>query len=50
MKDKPKMRERFQNLPKIPLIIGGIFALSLAVVIVTTVALKKELAHEEAQL
>jgi hypothetical protein len=50
MKDKPKMRERFQNLPKIPLIIGGIFALSLAVVIVTTVALKKELAHEGAQL
>jgi hypothetical protein len=50
MKDKLKMREKFQNLPKIPLIIGGVFAVSLVVVIVTTIALKTELLHEEAKL
>ncbi len=39
------------NIPKIPLIIGAIFALALGVVIVTTIALKKtELAYTEAQL
>ena len=36
-----------KNIPKIPLIIGAIFTLSLAVVIFTTIALRKDLAHEE---
>jgi len=40
-----------KKIPKIPLIIGAIFTISLAIVIVTTIALKKtELFHEEAQL
>ncbi len=45
----PKM-ESLKNIPKIPLIIGGVFAVSLVVVIVTTLALKQELVHEEAKL
>jgi hypothetical protein len=40
-----------RNIPKIPLIIGGIFALALVVVIATTIALKKKgVLIEEAQL
>ncbi|MBL7203078.1 MAG: hypothetical protein ISS63_01930 [Desulfobacteraceae bacterium] len=39
-----------KNIPKIPLIIGSIFALALAVIIITTIALKKELPLEEARL
>ena len=50
MQDKPRMRERFQNIPKIPLIIGGVFFVALVVVIVTTIALKREIAHEGAKL
>ena len=39
------------NIPKIPLIIGGIFALALVVVIATTIALKKKhVLYEAAQL
>lgn len=47
MKDKLK---RLKNIPKIPLIIGVIFTLSLLVIIVTTIGLNRELAHEEAKL
>ena len=50
MKDKPKISERVKSIPKIPLIIGGVFFVSLVVVIVTTIALKTEIAHEGAQL
>jgi hypothetical protein len=40
-----------KTIPKIPIIIGAIFTLSLAIVIATTIALKKtELIHEEAKL
>jgi hypothetical protein len=40
-----------KNIPKIPLIIGAIFALALAIVIVTTIALKKtELEFKVTQL
>jgi hypothetical protein len=40
-----------KNIPKIPLIIGAIFTLSLAIVIISTIALRKtELIHTEAQL
>jgi hypothetical protein len=39
------------NIPKIPLIIGGIFALALVVVIATTIALKKKhVLYEASQL
>jgi hypothetical protein len=40
-----------KKIPIIPLIIGGIFAIALAVVIASTIVLQKtELIHEEAQL
>jgi hypothetical protein len=39
-----------KNIPKMPLIIGAVFALALAVIIVTTIALKRELTHEEVRL
>jgi len=39
-----------KNIPKIPVIIGAVFALALAVIIVTTISLKRELTHEEARL
>jgi hypothetical protein len=40
-----------KKIPKLPLIIGAIFILSLGIVVATTIILKKtELAHEEAQL
>lgn len=40
-----------KNIPKLPIIIGAVFTLALAVVITTTIALKKtELIHMEAQL
>jgi len=35
-----------KNIPKIPLIIGAVFAVALAVVIATTVGLKMKLGHE----
>ncbi len=38
------------KIPKIPLIIGAIFALALVVVIATTIALKMDLVSEEARL
>jgi hypothetical protein len=50
MKDKPKISERVKSIPKIPLIIGGVFFVALVVVIVTTIALKREIAHEGAKL
>ncbi|MCK5656422.1 MAG: hypothetical protein KAI21_01210, partial [Deltaproteobacteria bacterium] len=44
----PKIPE---NIPKVPLIIGAIFALSLLIVVVTTIALRKtELTFKVAQL
>ncbi len=40
-----------KNIPKIPIIIGAIFTLSLGIVVATTIILKKtELVHTEAQL
>ena len=39
-----------KNIPKVPLIIGGIFIIALAVIIVTTLILKKELIHKEPML
>jgi len=42
-----KLKPDLSKMPKIPLVIGGIFALTLVVVIVTTLALKKNLVHEE---
>jgi hypothetical protein len=39
-----------KNIPKIPLIIGAVFTLALAVIIVTTIALRKELIHKEPML
>jgi hypothetical protein len=42
-----KLKPDLSKIPKIPVVIGGIFALTLVVVIVTTVALKKNLLHEE---
>lgn len=39
-----------KNLPKVPVIIGGIFLVALAVIIVTTLMLKKELIHKEPML
>jgi hypothetical protein len=50
MKDKLKISERVKSIPKIPLIIGGVFFVALVVVIVTTIALKREIAHEGAKL
>lgn len=35
-----------KNIPKVPVVIGGVFVIALAVVIVTTVALKKQFVHE----
>ena len=35
-----------KNIPKIPIIIGGIFVLALGVIVATTLMLKTELAHE----
>jgi formate-dependent nitrite reductase cytochrome c552 subunit len=46
----PKI-ESLKNIPKIPLIIGGIFAVSLLIVLVTTIALRKtELKFKVTQL
>jgi cytochrome c553 len=42
-----KLKPDLSKIPKIPVVIGGIFALTLVVVIVTTIALKKNLVHEE---
>ncbi len=39
-----------KNIPKIPLIIGAVFILALAVVVVTTIVLKIESTHEEPKL
>ncbi len=39
-----------KNIPKIPLIIAGIFIVALSLIIVTTIALRKELIHKEPML
>lgn len=39
-----------KRIPMIPLIIGAIFTLSLIVVIVTTIMLRKDLTHEQASM
>ena len=39
-----------KNVPKMPLIIGGIFIVALAVIILTTIALQKELLHKGEKL
>ena len=39
-----------KNIPKIPLIIGAVFVLALAVVVITTIVLKIESTHEEPKL
>jgi formate-dependent nitrite reductase cytochrome c552 subunit len=39
-----------KKIPKIPLIIGAVFTIALAVIIVTTIALRKELMHKEPML
>ncbi len=40
-----------KNIPKIPIIIGAIFTLSLGIVVATTIILKKtELVHEGIQI
>ena len=36
-----------KKIPKIPVIIGGVFVIALGVIIVTTIALKRQLIHEE---
>ena len=36
-----------KKTPKIPLVIGAVFVVALTIVIVTTIALRKELIHEE---
>ncbi len=41
---------RMKNIPKIPLIIGAVFALALGVVIATTIALKMDFTHKETVL
>src|SRR5210317_2196740 len=35
-----------KKIPKVPVVIGGVFAVALAVIIVTTIALKKQVDHE----
>jgi formate-dependent nitrite reductase cytochrome c552 subunit len=39
-----------KNIPKIPLIIGGVFIVALAVIIATTIVLRRELIHKEPML